>query len=560
LSESEWPHAAQSELWSAVQTWRKDAEPWLLAAEPRLPETLRVNPLRPDRAWTEKKLRSLGGEPIPWLPGGGDDGACGSGAGWRMPWQRGRCPDAKAEALIRALHDTGRITRQEAVSMIPVTLLSCEPGHRVLDLCASPGSKATQLCEAVSDSGVVMANESNPGRANLLVSNAQRAGVISMVVTQHDGRHLPRCPNPGFDRVLVDAPCTGNATTRKNPEVWQKWRASAGRSLHTLQLDLARKAALLLRPGGKMVYSTCSLDPIENEAVVAELLRSCDFMRLVDSDVESACPGLVTRPGMVDWPIDAEVTEPNEVTPFSPPVEPEIVAALPSCVRVWNDENDSGGFFVALLEHIGDSEVASALTPDSEMATAWQKEPPNGRKHQQVPAASEAVDEVASEWGVEGVTLFHRGQRLAVLSDEIQTWLWAGERMLRKGGKLPGGHWHPFQVIQAGLPAWDMRKGRLQRPTSKAMHLLGPMLQNHVHETTPKLLSGMLLKGGPLIEEAIEEIPSLEGERGGGIVLRLEQDDSTWWVPAWVGQRLTLMVPDAERVLLGVALGVELEQ
>jgi hypothetical protein len=308
-----------------------------------------------------------------------------------------------------------------------------------------------------------------------------------------------------------------------------------------------------------MVYSTCSLDPIENEAVVAQLLRSCDFLRLIDSAVETACPGLVTRPGMVDWPTSAEVTEPNEVSPFSPPVEPDIRAALPSCVRVWNDENDSSGFFVALFEHVGDSEVAEVLTPDSEMADAWQKEPPKGRRHQQVPAAAEAVEAVATEWGVEGVTLFHRGQRLAVLSEEIQEWLWAGERMLRKGGKLPGGHWHPFQVIQAGLPAWDMRKGRLQRPTSKAIHLLGPKLRNHVHEMTPNLLSEMLLKGGPLIEDAIAEIPTLEGERGGGIVLRLEQDDSSWWVPAWVGQRLTLMVPDAERHLLGVALGLELD-
>ena len=555
MSGSEWPHAAESALWTAVQSWREDAEPWLLAAEPRLPETLRVNPLRADRAWTERKLRELGGEPIPWL----SNGAAGSGAGWRMPWPRGRCESPAAQALVRALHDTGRVTRQESVSMIPVRLLGCEPGHRVLDLCAAPGSKATQLCEAISDVGVVVANESNPGRANLLVSNTQRAGVTSMVVTQHDGRHLPRCPNPGFDRVLVDAPCTGNATTRKNPEIWQRWRASSGRSLHTLQLDLARKAALLLRPGGRMVYSTCSLDPIENEAVVAELLRSCDFLRLVDSEVSKKCPGLVTRPGMVAWPADGEVPEPDEVDPFSPPSEPDILAALPACVRVWNDENDSGGFFVALFENVGDFEVAKALTPDSEMAAAWLKEPPKGRRHQQVPAAAEAVEAVATEWGVEGVTLFHRGQRLACLSEEIQNWFWAGERMLRKGGKLPGGHWHPFQVIQAGLPSWDMRKGRLQRPTSKGIHLLGPMLRNHVHETTAKLLSEMLQKGGPLIEEAIAEIPSLEGERGGGIVLRLEQDDSTWWVPAWVGQRLTLMLPDGERHLLGVALGLELE-
>ena len=86
--------------------------------------------------------------------------------------------------------------------------------------------------------------------------------------------------------------------------------------------------------------------------------------------------------------------KPDEVDPFSPPREPDILAALPACVRVWNDENDSSGFFVALFENVGDFEVAKALTPDSEMAAAWLKEPPKGRRHQQVPAAAEAVEAV----------------------------------------------------------------------------------------------------------------------------------------------------------------------
>ena len=110
-----------------------------------------------------------------------------------------------------------------------------------------------------------------------------------------------------------------------------------------------------------MAYATCSLDPMENEAVVAELLRSCDFLRLVDADVEGCCPNLVTRPGMTDWS--------NDEGPLVPPVEEEIREALTSCVRVWNDENDSGGFFVALLEHVStwDGAVTSLDPPDTAM-------------------------------------------------------------------------------------------------------------------------------------------------------------------------------------------------
>ena len=99
--------------------------------------------------------------------------------------------------------------------------------------------------------GVVFANEISNSRANTLVSNVHRHGSKSSVIINHDGRHLPNMPNHGFDKVLVDAPCTGSATTRKNPEVWQKWTPEGGRSLHDLQIELLRKAVRLTRPGGE---------------------------------------------------------------------------------------------------------------------------------------------------------------------------------------------------------------------------------------------------------------------------------------------------------------------
>ena len=136
--------------------------------------------------------------------------------------------------MLIALHETGRITRQEIVSMIPVLALQVSTGDYVLDMCASPGSKTTQISECLGE-GVVFANEISNSRANTLVSNVHRHSSKSSVIINHDGRHLPNMPNHGFDKVLVDAPCTGSATTRKNPEVWQKWTPEGGRSLHDLQ-------------------------------------------------------------------------------------------------------------------------------------------------------------------------------------------------------------------------------------------------------------------------------------------------------------------------------------
>ncbi|MBT4058911.1 MAG: RsmB/NOP family class I SAM-dependent RNA methyltransferase [Euryarchaeota archaeon] len=548
----EWPDAGQTALWQAVQAWRDDPEPWLVAAHPRLNETLRVNPLRDDQTWTEEIVRSLGGTPIKWLPEGG------GGQGWEMPWARGKWPNDDAKLLLRALHDSGRITRQEAVSMIPVKLLDCTAGQNILDMCAAPGSKSTQLCEAVDDDGVVVANESNPGRANLLVSNSKRVGLTSMIVIRHDGRHLPRCPNPGYDRILVDAPCTGSGTTRKNPEIWRNWTERAGRKLNPLQVALVRKGAMLLAPGGRMVYSTCSMDPVENEAVVAEILRTCDWLQLVETEIEEKCPSLIARPGMVEWPILSELenlTE-DEIVTISSPNEKEIVEALPLCRRIWSDESNAGGFFVAAFKHIQDDEVAAALMPASEMAEKQIRQPPNPTKNDEIPVSSELLDIIKDKWGAEYSRLFRRGSKVYTASNSIHDWFFASERMLRRGGRLPGSHWHPFQVIQAGLPTWELRKGVLQRPTSKGIHITAPKCNVRVHEIGVELLTEILVKGGPEIARAAEDIAGLENETSGGIILRHSDEDGTWWLPAWIGGKLTLMIPDCERTLLSYKLGL----
>lgn len=548
-SDEGWGDIADSALWRAVQQWHPEPKGWLEAALPRLPETVRVNPLRDDVEWTKQQLTHLGGEPIEWLPEGG------GGEGWLMPWLRGKWPDSEAKMLLSALHDSGRITRQEAVSMIPVKLLECKSGHHLLDLCAAPGSKSTQLAEAINDEGVVVANESNPGRANLLVSNCKRAGVTSMVITRHDGRHLPRSPNPGFDRILVDAPCSGSATTRKNPELWKKWSERAGRMLHPLQVELLRKGARLLAPGGRMVYSTCSYDPVENEAVVAAVLRASPWLELVPTGIEESCPKLVTREGMREW-VDLSSSDDSE-SKFRPPEEQEILDALHLCRRIWSGDNDAGGFFVAAFRHRGESEVAEALLADSEMAEKHYRQPPTPTKNDEVLVSSDILAAIRDDWGVEYQQMFTRGSRIYSVTDATYHWLYSSERMLRRGGRLPGGHWHPFHVVQAGLPTWEMRKGVLQRPTSKGIHLTAPRLTSHVHDVGGEMLTEMVEKGGWEKEDAVAEIPTLESERGGAVILRFTDQDVTWWIPAWLGGKLTLMLPDPERALLRHALSLE---
>ena len=215
--------------------------------------------------------------------------------------------------------DCGHITRQETVSMIPPVVLDAKEGMSVLDMCAAPGSKTCQLLEVVGGlsgkegetepPGYVVANDADAKRAYMLVNQLRRMNSPSVFVTSCDGQFFPICDakeDKGtdkegmFDRVLCDVPCSGDGTVRKNPGVWKHWNQLGSLSLHPLQLSIALRGARLTHVGGYMVYSTCSMNPMENESVVAELLRVTDGA-LVLEDPRDRMEGLLARPGWSKW-------------------------------------------------------------------------------------------------------------------------------------------------------------------------------------------------------------------------------------------------------------------
>jgi 16S rRNA C967 or C1407 C5-methylase (RsmB/RsmF family) len=206
--------------------------------------------------------------------------------------------------------EAGFITRQETVSMIPPIVMDVQPHHAVLDLCAAPGSKTSQILELVSQiepnekepRGIVVANDADPKRAYMLVHQLKRIHSPAALVTACDAQFFPllwKEQGEGmFDRVLADVPCSGDGTMRKNAQVWKKWSALNSYSLHPLQLSIALTGARLTKAGGILVYSTCSMSPTENEAVVAELLRLTDGSLEL---IERRLPGLRARPGLSSW-------------------------------------------------------------------------------------------------------------------------------------------------------------------------------------------------------------------------------------------------------------------
>ena len=240
--------AKNSEITRLVETLDYDLEKWIEYSTIPLPETIRVNPIHLENKWTISKLNELGAKRIKWVGK--------KTLGFQMPWIKGGAENLETKKLLQSMHNSGRHTRQEAVSMIPAELINPKPGEIILDSCAAPGSKATQIAELAKDDAAIIANEPNKGRMNMLVTNRSRLGLRSIAITQHDARNFPRVPQPGFDSILVDVPCSGTGTIRKNKGLWWNWKPSVSKSLHKLQLKISSRCASLLRPGGKMVYST----------------------------------------------------------------------------------------------------------------------------------------------------------------------------------------------------------------------------------------------------------------------------------------------------------------
>ncbi|TFK39362.1 S-adenosyl-L-methionine-dependent methyltransferase [Crucibulum laeve] len=285
--------------------------------------------------------------------------------------------------------EVGNVSRQEAVSMLPPLFLDFEPHHKVMDMCAAPGSKTAQILEALHaqdtitstsiPSGLLLANDSDNKRTHLLIHQSARLPSPALMVTNLDASNYPSIKIPTqtkgpkrleqllFDRILCDVPCSGDGTIRKNMGIWKSWQPGDGNGLHSLQVRILQRAMKLLKEDGRIVYSTCSLNPVENEAVIAEALKVNPDFELVD--VSSKLPELKHRPGLTTWRATADRTISATYESYEefmassldenlkakmteghwPPLDVEKLN-LPRCLRIYPHLQDSGGFFVAVLE------------------------------------------------------------------------------------------------------------------------------------------------------------------------------------------------------------------
>nr|WCZ58687.1 RNA cytosine C(5)-methyltransferase [Seculamonas ecuadoriensis] len=371
---------------------------FLAALRRQLPTAFRVNESAPSAEHIRERLTTYfrprldgleiegekypGPAPIPWYPGQ---------MGWQLPvWKA----TLRKNPAFREFHEflktetaLGTISRQEAVSMLPAFFLKVESHHRVLDTCAAPGSKTAQLLEFMDQNrtqseeltGLLIANDFDVKRAYLLVHQVQRLRDLypNIILTNHDAQQYPNIMLPNddgttsplvFDRILCDVMCSGDGTIRKSPDMWRRWTPRIGQSLHPMQIRVTLRAAQMLAPGGRLVYSTCSLSPIEDEAVVAEVLRRTGgALELVDCSQD--LPDLVRQAGLYTWKVmDSrrcmyntleEYNQSDKIdgnyTPgvFPPSLEVAQAMHLERCMRILPHSQDSGGFFVAVFQRTG---------------------------------------------------------------------------------------------------------------------------------------------------------------------------------------------------------------
>ncbi|KAJ5314415.1 uncharacterized protein N7443_001299 [Penicillium atrosanguineum] len=324
-------------------------------------------------------------------------------------------PFANFQKFLVAETDVGNISRQEVVSMIPPLVIDVRPGMTVLDMCAAPGSKSAQLMELIHageevsivdaakkikegtagpeplgpeglnddgrTTGLLIANDSDYKRAHMLIHQMKRLASPNLIVTNHDATMYPSIKLPSldgkknrylkFDRILADVPCSGDGTARKNYGVWKDWNPANAIGLHVTQARILVRALQMLKVGGRVVYSTCSINPVENEAVVAAAIARCGGsanVKIIDCSQELT--GLKRAPGLRNWKVmdregrmwDSwkEVQEHIEkegttgLARFSEGMFPQTGehADLPleRCMRVYPHMQDTGGFFITVIE------------------------------------------------------------------------------------------------------------------------------------------------------------------------------------------------------------------
>jgi NOL1/NOP2/fmu family ribosome biogenesis protein/23S rRNA U2552 (ribose-2'-O)-methylase RlmE/FtsJ len=319
-------------------------------------------------------------EPVPWCPGGFYYGEA-------------------VRPGKHSYHAAGVYYIQEPSAMSAVPLLDPQPGETVLDLAAAPGGKSTQIAGAMMGKGMLVTNEIHPARAKILAENVERMGIAGAVVTNETPDRLAERFPRFFDRIMVDAPCSGEGMFRKDPEAMKVWSPDQVTVCARRQEDILEQAVKMLKPGGTIAYSTCTFSPEENEDVVRELAARVPELSLLRTE------------------------------------------------RIWPHLARGEGHFVAVLQLAADDAPAGS----GRAGIAKGKPAPGSAK-----PLAQAV-QLYRDFARAALPGFTLGPGEPVLFGEQLYWLPHAE-----GGLFGSAHLHGLKVVRPGLHLGTVRTGRLE--------------------------------------------------------------------------------------------------
>ena len=255
-----------------------------------------------------------------------------------VPWEpMGYYYDPTARPGLHPYHEAGVYYLQEASAMAPVALLDPQPGEKVCDLCAAPGGKTTQIAGRMAGEGFLLCNEINPKRARILSSNMERMGVANALVTNEHPQNLAEKYEGFFDRVLIDAPCSGEGMFRKEEAAVTDWSQETVEMCARRQAEILHSGAKLVRPGGRLIYSTCTFAPEENELAIESFLQD--------------------HPEFTPETVDA----------------PWFVAGPNGSFRMWPHKLLGEGHFAAVLRKNGGEYYEEKLPQGEKLPKPWQE-------------------------------------------------------------------------------------------------------------------------------------------------------------------------------------------
>lgn len=295
---------------SNMKRMLKDAwQDFVLSYDKPFHNGLRVNTLKADPACLLKQM-GVTAEPVPWNP-------------------NGFYITGKKAFSSHPYYHAGLYYLQEASAMLPAVLADALPGERILDLCAAPGGKSTAVAAAMKGSGVLVSNDISHSRAKALLRNLEGFGVTNSIVTSESPERLSRSFSSWFDKILIDAPCSGEGMFHKEPSMTASWEKNGPEFYSRLQREILTCASKMLRPGGRIIYSTCTFSPMEDEQNAAWFLETFPEIHLIDAAKLLPQADSVSH-GHPEWANDNQ----------------ELLKTL----RIWPHLQEGEGHFAAVFE------------------------------------------------------------------------------------------------------------------------------------------------------------------------------------------------------------------